>query len=375
MNLTQVHYLTQWNTAMPPILDRLLVEHMNDMESKLEEILWIARQNCPSQHQEFSETIQKMTPACKQKMLLTPLIYQYISNFLLESSEQNLGYLIKAYADEIAIEESIPGQAPIWSAMADRLLPPRTNEAPDSKIVFMSKIDDCIVVDFESPEVQKIELSSGVLNEPFDPLTDEEKSAVLEKLDTALKNIDEVSLAAGRLVRNYTRIIRIRKSNNNRTSSEQVPREIGTIRLLNVQMEQFRLIDLMDNLIHEATHNFLSCFEGRYGSFVAFNSSPQVRPVSPWSGNPIPYSAFTHAVVIYFSLFNFMRCAHQLYSTAEKACPDITLMEIREKIDYCSKGFRLQVPLERYLTIVGESNPYLMQVYRLFQSHVQSFYR
>src|SRR5690606_1119752 len=151
----------------------------------------------------------------------------------------------------VAIEEGIAGPQPIWSAMADRFLPPATDDDPSPKIVFMPKIDDCIVVDFESPEVQKIELSSGVLNEPFDPLTDEEKSVVLEKLEIALKNIDEVSLSAGRLVRNYTRIMRIRKANNNRTSSEQVPREIGTIRLLNVQMEQFRLIDLMDNLIHE----------------------------------------------------------------------------------------------------------------------------
>lgn len=380
MNLTQVYYLTQWNTVMPPILDRLLVEHLNDLESKLLEILWIARQNFPGQCEKLTATLNALDPQCQQKMLMTPLVFQYMQTFLADSSAENIELLLHAYADELAIEQNQNvSDAPIWSAMADSYLTP-VDANGNCQRVYTPKIDDCIVVDFESPEVQKIELSSGVLNEPFIPFSDAEKDLALTKIDSALRHIDHVSLAAGRLVRNYTRIIRMRKSETSRTSSEQVPREIGTIRLLNVQNEDYRLIDLMDNLIHEATHNFLSCFESRYGSFVAFNSSHQIRPVSPWSGNPIPYSAFTHAVVIYFSLFDFMHCAHALYNSQGKGSTSgtpsgIHLTEIQEKIEYCSKGFRLQVALDRYLTVVGESNPHLMHLYTLFQQHVRSFYQ
>lgn len=368
MSYTQLFYLTQWSTSTPPILDRLLSEHLGDLQSQMEEIIWIAGQNFHPQHERLLKIIEALPAEIHQKVLLIPMMYQNIQTFLKFPTVENLTNILTAYEAEYAIEtKKTASNEPIWSLMADRHLP--AGKKP--KIIEGRYLDDCIVLDFDSPEVQKIELSSGVMNMPYEAFSETEKEKASEKLHFALSLIDKISLSAGRLVRNYTRIIRMRKTASGLTSSEQVPREIGTIRLLNAQDSRFSIIDLMDNLIHEATHNFLSSYEHRYGSFIAYTPTTQVRPISPWSGNPIPYSAFTHAVFIYFSLFNFMRLA---YRKTDSDLASIDKKEIRSKIELCSKGFRSHTPIQKYLSVVGKSDEKLLNLYQMCQQNVCSHY-
>jgi hypothetical protein len=61
---------------------------------------------------------------------------------------------------------------------------------------------------------------------------------------------------------------------------------------------------LAEALVHESIHNLLSTYEYLHMPFVLSRDKKQYRPVSPWSGNPIPVASFCHAVFVWFALYN-----------------------------------------------------------------------
>lgn len=108
-------------------------------------------------------------------------------------------------------------------------------------------------------------------------------------------------------------------------------------------------------------------YENRHGSFVAYTQTAQVRPVSPWTGNPIPYNAFTHAVFIYFGLLHFYRL---LYASGQ-------YQELRPQasklIAKCARGFRV-ADVDKCLKLVGDSPDWLFALYRKMTSDVRGLY-
>lgn len=166
-------------------------------------------------------------------------------------------------------------------------------------------LDDVIAVDFDSPVARNYEPRSGVLSQPRLDFTDQEKAAVMEKLSRALSAIDEVEPAYGFLIRNFVRRIIVRKSRESANDdpgrvfgSEHVPRQPGSMRLLNTHLPELSPDALMESLLHESTHNFLAAWELANGPFVPH--SQKDRAVSPWSGNGIPNSSYIHASFIYY---------------------------------------------------------------------------
>jgi len=67
-------------------------------------------------------------------------------------------------------------------------------------------------------------------------------------------------------------------------------------------------------LIHETMHSFLHAIEFQYGEFLVSRAASEswygtkcVR--SPWSGNLVELGSYTHAVVVWYGLWNFWRLA------------------------------------------------------------------
>lgn len=142
-------------------------------------------------------------------------------------------------------------------------------------------------------------------------MDDSEKELIRQSLNDALEVIDGVIPEFGALIRNFTRRIIIRKSGDERRGdhlrygSEHVPRQPGSIRIHNAHSKHLTKAHFIETLLHESIHNFLAAWETGHQRF--FDEGNQYRPMSPWSGNPIPNSSLSHAIFIYFA-------CHRLFS-------------------------------------------------------------
>jgi len=170
-------------------------------------------------------------------------------------------------------------------------------------------IGNVIAVDFDSPLARNYEPRSGVLSQKLLECTAEERALVVAKLQQALDIIDDLKPLYGALIRNCVRRVIVRKSveeadyrsSDTSTSpfgSEHAPRQPGSIRFLNPHLSGCNVVNCVERLLHESTHNLLAAWETVNGTFVV--NDDQYRPVSPWSGNLIPNSSFVHATFIYY---------------------------------------------------------------------------
>ncbi len=358
MSSTQLYYTLKWPKTPPPIVNGVLRAHVVMMEAWLEEFLWLAEHNYPQDFYLYADTIKYATVEEQRNFLLAPPIFELMKMARTQLDSASCCEVIRRYAQDIQLQQ---GNALGWTALADS-----ENRLGQGKYL-SSVMADSIIVDFDSPYALRMDLTSSVLSETPLPALGAVREQILTKLSDALKLIDEVASTAGQLIRNTTRCIRVRVSNSTNTAAETDPNTIGEMRLLNYHFKDKDIIEVADTLIHESLHSFLAMYELQHGSFVAFSQSSLVRPVSPWSGNPIPYNAFTHAVYIYFALFEFYRLLYpHLSEAAEKK-------QVALLMNRCSRGFRV-LDLQRALQMVGKSPDWAMKQYQLMSQDVQSFY-
>lgn len=201
----------------------------------------------------------------------------------------------------------------VWSPMGDYSFQPLNG---DVEVRPAPRIGDVIAVDFDSPLARSMDYASGVLSQPALALDEPEKERIVDVLRAGLELIDGSMPCYGRLIREFTRRIIVRKSLERVTdavpgasifASEHMTRQIGAIRLLNPHLPEFTPAMAAEKILHESIHNYLAACEYVHGSFC--HRGNEVRPVSPWSGNPIPNSSFIHAVFVYFACFKLMESA------------------------------------------------------------------
>lgn len=343
MDTTQIFHLLKWQSNTPPIIDDLVEFHYNDVKHRVAHLLWIAEDIHLKLYDKCKALIDAIPEQLISKLYLCPIIYRVTNDYLADKQSESLERFHDLLTGLILTHSTMDGdikgwRKEVWSPLADRKRSYRKNGIKDTH---NSTLLDCIYVDFDSPLATRIDNQSGVMNKEPVIITALEKETILEKLKEACTIIDDVCSITGRFLRNYTRIIHCRKSHSEEISSEQVPQEIGSIRLLNVQNSRFSIVDLIDNLIHESTHNFLSMYEARNDSFVRENNT-RYKPVSPWSGNPIPIHSLTHAIPIYFSIFNFMNMMRKKHSDTPLGISAV------EKMFTCASGFRYSQNLSKY---------------------------
>lgn len=361
MSATQLYYTLLWPKEPPPLVDRLLQQHMMTLKGWLDDAIWLVRHNDPALYDKFSEAVGNILDEERDRFLLAPSVFSLLSAAKALQLDECRGVLL-AYQQDILLARGGVFAGHGWSRLTDFL---QINEA-DRR--YNEVIGDSVIIDFDSDECLRMDASSSVFCRPPVPVSSKERELILEKLHAALRLIDETSSTAGKLIRNVTRCIRVRKSSAEMTAAETDPQVIGEMRLHNPQRDDMRLIDLVDSLIHESLHSFLAMYELQFGSFVGYAQSAMVRPVSPWSGNPIPYNAFTHAVFIYFSIFNFYRMLYpQLKNSEERN-------NVAELMTRCSRGFRLIEP-GKCLSLVGTSPEWLHNVYHEMTLAVRRHYR
>lgn len=239
----------------------------------------------------------------------------------------------------------------------------------------LPKLGDCIALDLESPPARHHEPRSGVLSQPCLPLTDVEREHVSRKLSEALAAIDRSEPLYGVLIRNFVRRITVRKSAEvtsdeaGRYGSEHVPRQPGSIRLLNTHNPELLVEACMESIMHESTHNYLAAWELANGFFVA--NDYRHRVVSPWSGNPIPNSSYIHAVFVYY-------VCHRLLKRHLEISPDLgetAKRHVQRRLAVCAAGFLIEQDLSGRLMSKDAINGEVGQMIDQMQAEMKRQYR
>ncbi|PHV11182.1 HEXXH motif-containing putative peptide modification protein [Chitinimonas sp. BJB300] len=340
MSTTQIYYLLQWPTNTPPFACDILDEHVLQLTHWLKEASWIVQSDTSQDNPVLMPA--GLTEQALNKALLAPHLCRIFS-----LSGSTLGL------DDC--KETLRAYFAHASELQTRTISP--------EYLLGGEIE----IDFDSVHCRRIEAESSVLCRPPGQMSDADRALTLEKLHAAMAMVNKVAGTAGAMIRSVTRAIRIRCTEGDVTAAETDPRDIGEIRLLNPHLPKTRVVDLADALIHESLHNFLAMYENRQGSFVGYEQTAMMRPVSPWTGNPIPYNAFTHAVFIYFGLFHFYRL---LYASSDD--PQLRT-EAAELIAKCARGFRV-AELDKCLKLIGDSPSWVFALYRKMSVDVRNVY-
>ncbi len=338
-----IHLLTG-DSDYPPSLDSMVGLYVEKRRFEVEQVAWYSHYVDRDRALAFVAAYEALPEASRLHLLLSPASYEAVHEFHTDGTAANLDALIALARDEAALADGSPQRShredarEIWSPMGDELMR-RTAGGWERRSA--ARLDGLVVLDFDSPQARSIRPSSPMMYRPAEDFSDAERAVVTLKFERALGYVDEIAPTFGRLIRNYTRAIRLRKVEKDvGFSSEHVTDTIGEIRIMNAHKDEYGPTRLAEALVHESVHNLLSTYEYLNQPFVFTKNDKQYRPVSAWTGNPIPVPSFCHAVFVWFALFHFaQRELQQPGLNAERRT------EIQRRRNHYASGFMIPTPL------------------------------
>ena len=341
--LNIIHLLTASESA-PPSLDSMVKLYAEKMKFDFENAIWQAANyvdDCDVR--KVVEAYELLPDAVRIHLLMSPAMYENVRDFVFsgrsyESSKELFLRIESLVLDELAVCRSEPElvhdeRREVWSAMGDVGLSFR--EETGWSRFDAERLDSLMVLDFDSPYARMVRPQSSTMRLPAEDFSEPERAAVLAKCNRAFDYVAATAPSFAHMIRNYTRAVRLRKGEKSLgISSEHVTSTIGEIRLLNMQRDTVDDLKVAEMLIHESVHNLLSTYEYVQGAFLSTPDKKQCRPTSPWTGNPLPIASFTHAIFVWFALFNF-----SILESEKPGLSDEELHRIHERRNRYAAGF------------------------------------
>lgn len=162
-----------------------------------------------------------------------------------------------------------------------------------------------------------------------------------ERIEYGKWAIRQTSSPAASLVDTFTVAIqfRIDKNRPNIVNSSTAT-SVGLIRTDNFHKLHSDMPEIVDMLVHESIHQYLHLFEEQLFTFVNLKKvcpesvEDRIYP-SPWSGNLLDLRSYTHAILVWYGLWNFWTQVYESgFSTSEMSREQIGL-----KIQEAEIGF------------------------------------
>ena len=333
--MRQIVYALTGSETVPPVLDRMLDRFVQRVRDEFEDIVWSANFRGSALAPKLFDAHAHLSETDQLGLFLSPQLYDAICTLSRNSSDQNLQRLL-----EIVL---VAGETP--------------QETEHGHLVRF-QLGGTITVDLGTKFCRRVDPTSPVFMAELDPMSEEEIATVRAKLGRALQEIDDTAPGFARLIRNYTRTIFIRKVAAHVPASEQVDTELGAIRLRNVHSELYSHDQLVDDLIHESTHNFLGTFEYLEFPFNPYGQRPEawVRPVSPWSMRSIQALPFIHACFVYFAMFHY---AERRRSSGLADADQLERLNARQNRH--ASGFLMPGRLSTYVSSLAATDPRVCQ--------------
>jgi hypothetical protein len=348
----QIIYSLTAGDSLPPIIDNQIEQFVQKLKFQLEELLWLARLTGVDDIKAAYEAYEALDEREKLGFFLSPAVFSEISAQRSSGQPPNLRGLIELCVKESAFSASAaPSDKELWNPLFSKA---RNWKGSPEPLYVAPLLGNSIAIDVGSPFCRRSDLTSPVFYGELNPLTDEEKSLVVDKISKAFAEIEATAPIFARIIRNYTRLICVRKREGVLPASEQVSNEIGAIRLLNVNTALYTHEQLMDDLIHESVHNFLSTYEFLEHPFQipGGRTDRDARPVSPWSMRPIRILPFLHAVFVYFAILHYsMKRMERTDLSAEQR------QEAMYRRNRWASGFLMPGALSSYVKAFADVDP------------------
>ncbi|MCP3161688.1 hypothetical protein LZ199_02120 [Myxococcus sp. QH3KD-4-1] len=349
------------DSAAPPIVDNQVELAVQKLKSQFEGLLWLARRFSTPEVtvQATCDAFEALSPRERYAFFLSPAVFSELFREGTSGEAPRLrGLLALLKPDDTSGQEA-------WDPLFSQA---RNYQGEPGKHYEAPRLGDSIVVDLVSPFCRRTDLTSPVFFGDYQPLTEEQRSVVLDKLRAALAEIDATAPTLARIIRNYTRVLVVRQREGMLPASEQVSDEVGAIRLLNVHTPHYTHEQLMDDLIHESVHNFLSTYEFLEHPFLLAGGStdPDARPVSPWSMRPIRVLPFLHAAFVYFAILHYALRRLEKGTLTDEA----RAQALRQRNRYAS-GFLMPGALSAYVKPYADIDPRVLHAMDQMQALVR----
>jgi hypothetical protein len=163
-----------------------------------------------------------------------------------------------------------------------------------------------IPFDFESPYACAPDIPAPPELHPYDASA---RQVLTVRMKEAVLALNDISSAAEKLVRLFTRVIIFRRDPRNPSCflSSSSPRYPGRTSLCN--LECATLEQSIDGIVHESIHGLLAVGQLQEPFILDHTAVRNIRLYSPWTGKLLPSEALVEACFVWFGLWNFWRLA------------------------------------------------------------------
>ncbi len=260
-----------------------------------------ARAAPPEEGARFRALFAALPPASRRRLLDAPSLWGQV---LLDLDSDVTPFLEAACAEHLRLGRAVAGAGPCWTALGDASFPAG---APGSA-VRPPRLPQGAVLDAWSPHATA--RVPGVV-ERFEPHTPAELRRILTGLHVAGRALPDLCPEASALVRRFAKTVLLRRDPDapNQYLSESTEGVLGRVLLCNAHLPQVSALDLLESLVHESVHSYLSTVE-LFCPLLADRARMEERAlVSPWTGNRLDAQRFVHAALVWYALAHLWRRA------------------------------------------------------------------
>ena len=261
--------------------------------------------------EELTQLLDDLGPTTVSRILFAPETTCRLF-FRREEATSNAEFLRDAVSAEECLVRGSSRSKPLWTALGDFCAPP-----PEGNSGLCRALASGIPVDFESPYALKISLDedSGVTirsesgESRVSLFTTREKQIAIDQMNEAFEMLLDASETAAEAVTAFTKVIVLRKDDNEPDgfSSSSAGQYTGRSMFVNAQHRQVRRGILADAILHEAIHSLLYMAE-RHDPWILADDlyfDTDVRIRSPWSGRLLRLRPYLQACFVWFGLYRF----------------------------------------------------------------------
>ena len=244
----------------------------------------------------FWSSFQALPAASRRRVLDAPSVWGRV----LQDLESDVAPFEEAVAAELLRLGQRPDpsrEGPVWTALGDLCFP---DGAPEPRIEAPT-LPQGAVIDADSPHATA-RIPNVIAR--FSPFDAPELSETVTRLRAAARALPRICANANRLVTAFGRTIVLRRDEDapDRFLSESTEGVIGRVLLCNPHLETVGPLDLIEALVHESTHSFLSTVELFRPFIPDREAAGEIALISPWTGYSLDAERLVHASLVWFTL-------------------------------------------------------------------------
>lgn len=263
-----------------------------EIRARLERLL--ARGAPPQEVARLLDAIDALPAAGRRRLFGAP----ELCGRVIEDLDLDLSFFLDVTrAEHLSFGRVTAGTGPVWTALGDR----RFEESCCVATWRAPRLPQGPILDATSPWATA---RIPFVVETFAPYSDAELASLVARLREAAALLRARCPAASALFRTFTATIVLRRDPDAPESylSESTEGYLGRIVLVNAHLPQADAAWLVESLVHEAVHSYLSTLELFEPLLPDRDAAAALVLISPWTGARLDAQRFVHAALVWYAV-------------------------------------------------------------------------